>query len=209
MKKKIVSLCLCVALLAVAVIGGTLAYFTDTQDVTNTFSFSKNVTITLDENDNTKDDGSRTETGNDYKDIYPSQTVTKDPIVHVADDSADCYVRAFVTVNNKAALDAIFAKNGYALTDVIGGHSEKWAYVSVKVVGDTRVYELRYTEVLEAEDDTEAIFLTVTFPADLTEEQITTLEDLSIVVKAEAVQSAGFEDYTAAWTAIDAETAAE
>ena len=203
MKKKIVSLCLCVALLAVAVIGGTLAYFTDTKDVTNTFSFSKNVTITLDETDIKNPEGDRVY-GNDYEDIYPSQTVTKDPIVHVADDSANCYVRAFVTVNNKEALDVIFAENGYALTDVIGGHSDKWEYVGVKVVDDTRVYELRYTEELEAKDDTEAIFQTVTFPADLTEDQIATLEDLSIVVNAQAVQSAGFDSYTAAWTAIDA-----
>ena len=35
MKKKIISLCLVVALGATAVIGGTLAYFTDTDDATN------------------------------------------------------------------------------------------------------------------------------------------------------------------------------
>ncbi|MBO5340793.1 MAG: hypothetical protein J6A62_07335 [Oscillospiraceae bacterium] len=38
MKKKIVSLCLVVALAATAVIGGTLAYFTDTDGATNTFT---------------------------------------------------------------------------------------------------------------------------------------------------------------------------
>ena len=39
MKKKIISLCLVVALGATAVIGGTLAYFTDTDDdITNTFT---------------------------------------------------------------------------------------------------------------------------------------------------------------------------
>lgn len=38
MKKKIVSLCLVVALAATAVIGGTLAYFTDTQKATNTIT---------------------------------------------------------------------------------------------------------------------------------------------------------------------------
>lgn len=38
MKKKIVSLCLVVALAATAVIGGTLAYFTDTQEATNTIT---------------------------------------------------------------------------------------------------------------------------------------------------------------------------
>lgn len=38
MKKKIVALCLVVCLAAVAVIGGTLAYFTDTDEATNTFT---------------------------------------------------------------------------------------------------------------------------------------------------------------------------
>ena len=38
MKKKIIALCLIVALAATAVIGGTLAYFTDTQAATNTFT---------------------------------------------------------------------------------------------------------------------------------------------------------------------------
>lgn len=38
MKKKILSLCLVVALAATAIIGGTLAYFTDTDNATNTFT---------------------------------------------------------------------------------------------------------------------------------------------------------------------------
>ena len=38
MKKKILSLCLVLALAAVAIVGGTLAYFTDTDAETNTFS---------------------------------------------------------------------------------------------------------------------------------------------------------------------------
>ena len=46
MKKKITALCLCVALLAVAVVGASLAYFTDTKSATNTFSVG-NVKIDL------------------------------------------------------------------------------------------------------------------------------------------------------------------
>lgn len=38
MKKKIIALCLTVCLAAVAVVGGTLAYFTDTDEATNTFT---------------------------------------------------------------------------------------------------------------------------------------------------------------------------
>lgn len=48
MKKKIIALCLIVALAATAVIGGTLAYFTDTDEATNTFTMG-NVQIDLEE----------------------------------------------------------------------------------------------------------------------------------------------------------------
>ena len=46
MKKKIIALCLVIALAATAVIGGTLAYFTDTDEETNTFTVG-NVSIDL------------------------------------------------------------------------------------------------------------------------------------------------------------------
>ena len=46
MKKKITALCLCVALLAVAVVGASLAYFTDTKSAPNTFTVG-NVKIDL------------------------------------------------------------------------------------------------------------------------------------------------------------------
>ena len=46
MKKKITALCLCVALLAIAVVGASLAYFTDTDNATNTFAVG-NVKIAL------------------------------------------------------------------------------------------------------------------------------------------------------------------
>ena len=46
MKKKITAICLCVALLAIAIVGATLAYFTDTKAATNTFTVG-NVKIDL------------------------------------------------------------------------------------------------------------------------------------------------------------------
>lgn len=52
MKKKIVALCLCVALAVVAIGGATLAYFTDTDDATNTFTVG-NVKIDLIEQEKT------------------------------------------------------------------------------------------------------------------------------------------------------------
>jgi len=47
-KKKLVSLCLVLALAVTAAIGGTMAYFTDTEKATNTMVFG-NVDIDIDE----------------------------------------------------------------------------------------------------------------------------------------------------------------
>ena len=41
MKKKIVALALVICMLAIAIVGGTLAYFTDTDAQTNTFTAGK------------------------------------------------------------------------------------------------------------------------------------------------------------------------
>lgn len=38
MKKKLIAIFLCVALVAIAVVGASLAYFTDTDKATNTFT---------------------------------------------------------------------------------------------------------------------------------------------------------------------------
>ena len=46
MKKKITALCLCAAMLAIAIVGASLAYFTDTKSATNTFTVG-NVKIDL------------------------------------------------------------------------------------------------------------------------------------------------------------------
>lgn len=83
MKKKIIALCLVIALAATAVIGGTLAYFTDTDNATNTFTVGK-IDITLQENfvQNSK--------------LLPgSQTVNnvpKEVTIKLEDGSEDAYV---------------------------------------------------------------------------------------------------------------------
>ena len=41
MKKKLTAIFLCVALVAIAIVGASLAYFTDTESVTNTFTVGK------------------------------------------------------------------------------------------------------------------------------------------------------------------------
>lgn len=80
MKKKIVALCLCVALAVVAIGGATLAYFTDTDNATNTFTVGK-VDITLNE----------TFDGNNAK-LMPGIDVNKDVTIKLNEGSSDAYV---------------------------------------------------------------------------------------------------------------------
>ena len=74
MKKKITALCLCVALLAVAVVGASLAYFTDTKSATNTFTVG-NVKIDLIESKYHREGN---DNSGDATIPDPTHTVTKD-----------------------------------------------------------------------------------------------------------------------------------
>lgn len=80
MKKKILTLSLALALCVVAMIGGTLAYFTDTDNKTNTFTVGK-VDITLTEPDWNEDQAR----------LIPGREIPKDPTITVADDSERAY----------------------------------------------------------------------------------------------------------------------
>lgn len=108
--KKIVVLLLCALLLIGASVAGTMAYLTDNQDVTNTFTIGK-VKIKLDEAVVDPETGAavvdpetgaatleRTEDGNTDVRLIPGRSITKDPTVTVLKDSEDCYVRVKVTV---------------------------------------------------------------------------------------------------------------
>ena len=69
MKKKLTLVVTCIVLVAAMVIGGTLAYFTDTKSAENTFTVG-DVKIKLDEAV-PDGDGERTEKGVEYTIITP------------------------------------------------------------------------------------------------------------------------------------------
>lgn len=129
MKKKITAIFLCVALVAIAVVGASLAYFTDTKTATNTFTMG-DVKIKLDETNVNDPDGDRV-TSNAY-DVYPGAVVTKDPIVHNTGKNA-AYIRATINVENwmnecaayYPEFEKTFGQNGYEqslllLVDALG-----------------------------------------------------------------------------------------
>ncbi len=133
MKKKILALCLCVALAVVAVGGATLAYFTDTKSAKNTFTVG-NVKIALDE---AKVDTAGTPVpsaarvqANEYH-LVPGHTYTKDPTVTVLKDSEESYVRMKVTFNNADAIIALCTDPEFADSDSTGVEN---AYPLIRMV---------------------------------------------------------------------------
>lgn len=218
MKKKIISLCLVIALVATAIAGATLAYFTDVSEVNkNTFTVG-DVQIKLDETntDATPDDedAPARDTENKYEDIYPGQELTKDPMVTILAGSEPSYVRMKVTANVtelKAAFPEFIDDGVFDLENLVDWKKTEWPCVGIKDNGDgTATYEFRYYKVTtEPTTDTalEPLFTKVTIPGDATSADLKALVGtdgkFEIIVVAEAIQEAGFADADAAWEAFD------
>ena len=104
MKKKLTAIFLCVALAAIAIVGASLAYFTDTKSVTNTFTVG-NVKIDLIESRFHRQ-------GNDNS----GDTSIPDPTHKVTADDGMKYV----TTGNKAFTDAEIKADAEKYSDYIG-----------------------------------------------------------------------------------------
>ena len=118
MKKKLIALIVCLAMLAIAMIGGTMAYFTDKDEKTNVFAVG-DINIELNEVSEVQDkDGNKidgratvTDTGVEYTNLMPTNKIVKQPtIVNTGSNAA--YVRVTVDVNNadklNQAIDVIY-----------------------------------------------------------------------------------------------------
>lgn len=214
MKKKILALSMCIALAAIAIVGASLAYFTDTKTATNTFTMG-NVQIKLDETDIKNPEGDRV-ASNEYN-VYPGAVVTKDPIVHNTGKNG-AYIRATVNVSNWMNLVAAyypdfkvtFPNDSYkaALNLLVGELGEGWSVVEV-VAGDTFTvgqfdvkFILKYDGVLAAGADTTAMFQTVTIPAGIDNANADSFDEVKVV--AQAIQADGFTTWDAAFAAFDA-----
>lgn len=119
MKKKIIALCLVVALAATAIVGGTLAYFTDTtENVENTFAMGK-VKISLDEQNINDPNGNRV-TSNDYTGVamVPGHVFRKDPTIHVEANSEESYIFLDMTFNKYSSLFWLMAADAAKDPDI-------------------------------------------------------------------------------------------
>ena len=208
MKKKILVACLCVALAVLTIAGTTLAYLTSKDTVVNTFTVG-NVQIKLDEAQ-ANPDGSLVPNAdrvkaNSYK-LIPGHTYNKDPMVTVLKGSESSYIKMTVTFTKAAELDAIFAPNGAPLTSIFNGYnSTNWIAKgnTEDTEANTRTYEFWYKEAVAAPDADvalDALFDQIKVPGTITNDQLKTIEGMTITVNAYAIQTDGFTDAADAWS---------
>lgn len=94
-KKNILSIVVALALVAALAVGATLAFFSDEDTATNTFTMGK-VDIDLKESD---DNGTTwTDDGLTFEKLVPGDTTPKMAKVAVAEDSNDCYIAVTVAL---------------------------------------------------------------------------------------------------------------
>ena len=185
MNKKIITAGLAGALAVTAVVGGSLAYFTDEAEKTNTFTVG-NVDITLTE-PNWEGNGS-----DDAPAAYPGEPLAKDPTV-TNDGANPCFVRIKVEgLDSLGDAGMITYRTDY-VTDALG---KGWVEGS-----DGYFY---YDAVLEVGDTTDALFDQIVMPTGLTNGDGTT--EYNVVVTAEAVQAQGAK---ASWTDVQNMSVAE
>lgn len=210
-----------VVLLVVASVMGTLAYLTDTESATNTFTVGK-VDIKLDEA-KVGEDGKAIEdadrvTENSYH-LLPGGVYDKDPTVTVLKGSDTSYIRAIVTLT----FDKVLDKNTLAmeLDSIFTGYDvSKWPRYEKKTTtastgeGEDKkeftviTYEFRYYKTVAAKNadvPLEPLFKQVKIPGTWTNADMAAVGNFTIGVEAHAIQAAGFDDADAAWAAFAAQ----
>lgn len=201
MKRKITALCLVVALLAVAIVGGTMAYFTDTESATNVFTVGS-IDIELTEpnwNPNVKPD------------IVPGNSYAKDPKLTNKGNS-DAYVRIGVNVNNPAILTTLSSTSEYrpALEKIVDIQSG-WTFDKVITNADESVtIYYNYVNVLAPDATTPDLFTRVMIPTDLKQtDEVKAIagKEFKLTINGQAIQADGFATKEAAYAALDSELA--
>lgn len=225
MKKKVISIALVIALIAVIAVG-SFAYFTDTKSANNTFTVG-DVKIKLDETNINDPQGDRV-TSNEYTSVFPGIEYQKDPIVTNTGKN-DAYVRAVVTIENGMNWLGLYNYDGedpnsvwtYAFADtfdklICNTLGEGWEVVGFKHVlssqtnptSDT-VVTLQYKGVLKSGEATTAMFEKIMLPTNATANDIATRVAQNgvfhIDVVAQAIQADGFDTWEDAFAAFDAQ----
>lgn len=207
MKKKLMTVLALVLVIAMSV-AGTYAYLTSADKVVNTFTVG-DVQIKLDEAKANPDgslvQGADRVKANSYK-LLPGHNYNKDPMVTVLKGSESSYVKMTVTFTKASELDAIFAPDGADMTSIFNGYDRaNWIYMgnTEDASANTRTYEFWYKDTVAAPDADvalDALFDSITVPGGIKNDQLKTIEGMTITVNAYAIQADGFTDAADAWS---------
>ena len=186
MKKKIMAAALAICMMATLVVGMSLAYFTDTDSKTNTFTVG-NVDITLTEPSWLGD------TSEDAVRLIPGKTIAKDPTITVAQGSQTAYT--FMKVELSADFLELITDWATAqqVTDpkaVIGA----WftSATSPKIMAMGSDYVILGVLSPKAAGDSVKYFDAVTVPGTVTQDMIKANGTYTINITAYAIQAEGF-----------------
>ena len=219
MKKKLLAFAMVFALAAVAVVGGSLAYFTDTDAKENTFTVG-NVKIALIEQQN--GDNELVDFEND-KQLMPGAENAVDKIVSVENTGGnDAYIRVKITVPSDLAevIHLVFEDNYTSTWNEVTSETDNSGKVYTAVYktkiasGDStshllsKVYLDERVDMRLDENNNQEYFYTVTTEegdAVITEDVPVSLENIQVDVVAEAIQADGFDNAEDAFAAFDAQ----
>ena len=209
---------LCALILVFASVVGTLAYLTDYETVTNTFTVGK-VDITFKNGDTDfVDEDSVTAGVSLNHHLVPAKKIALAPTVTVVSNSEECYVRVMITVENydslRAAVSGV-ANNKYydSANNRVQLHLmlENWDAATwcsgdceISDDGNTATYEFRYNvkvSKVNGDQKLDAVFTSLIVPAELNNTQTQNMGKVTIDFEAHAIQADGFDNAGAAWDA--------
>ena len=198
-KKKLLSLALVLIMIAILSFG-TLAWFSDADEVTNTFKVAgsddadPDDIFSVDVWEDVDGDGKKDVTeGYDYGNILPGDLLDKE--AHVENTgSYDQYIRVTVTISDAEAWINALGSNFDVTNVFVGFDATKWTHIwnnlsEATAMPENIVYVMYYKDILEAGKDI-TVFTDVQIPTSLTQQQAAAFEGgFTIDVKADAVQT--------------------
>lgn len=211
--KKKVFVCALVVCLIATISMGTLAWFNDSDEVTNNFMIAgseddPNEIFSVDVWEKTPAE-EKDQDGHDYGDIQPGDLLLKE--AHVENTGYyDQYIRVTVTISDAQAWIAALGADFNAADVFVGFEPTMWNHIwnnlSENPAAEEIQYVMYYNGILGAGEDI-TVFENVQIPGSLDQYQMAEFGgNFSITVKADAVQTAnvvpeGTAPEDAAWAA--------
>lgn len=232
-KQKLISIC-AILVLAVIAIGGTLAYFTDEEEVTNVFTVG-DLDVGLEEEWDPEDG----------ENMVPGDTIVKEPVITAL--SGNSYMRVIVTIlDNKAGVaegttvkdqtrlekilsilyfdttgTAITAGQKYSESDMAALLADGSAttpvntnaFVLHSAKDGVYVYYYQNSTLVDGKENIfvegtkVSLFTNVVIPSNWEQRDLEVLGKYSITIRTEAIQESGFDTMTEAFAALDEQIA--